>query len=91
MPSQRFRLFLTDFHHADVDSIALTQKTVLNAFILFCLNKYVEVCVCYRNTEHYRLASHFLPDFVLSQMAITTTIARNAANVTIAYIISLSV
>lgn len=37
MPSQRFRLFLTDFHHADVDSIALTQKTVLNAFILFCL------------------------------------------------------
>lgn len=39
MPSQRFRLFLTDFHHADMDSIALTQKTVLNAFILFCLNQ----------------------------------------------------
>ena len=32
----------------------------------------------------YRLASHFLPDFVLSQMIIATTTARNAANVTIA-------
>lgn len=32
----------------------------------------------------YRLASHFLPDLVLSQMIITTTTARNAANVTIA-------
>lgn len=39
MPPQRFGLFLTDFRHADVDSIALTQKTVLNAFILFCLNQ----------------------------------------------------
>ena len=32
----------------------------------------------------YRLASHFLPDLVLSQMIIATTTARNAANVTIA-------
>lgn len=37
MPPQRFRLFLTDFRHADVDSIVLTKTTVLNAFILFCL------------------------------------------------------
>lgn len=74
MPSQRFRLFLTDFHHADVDSIALTQKTVLNAFILFCLNKYVEVYICYRNTEHYRLLSHFLPDLVFSHIIMPVAI-----------------
>lgn len=37
MPSQRFRLFLTDFHHADVDSTVFAKTTVLNAFILFCL------------------------------------------------------
>ena len=36
------------------------------------------------NEMVYRLASHFLPDLVLSQMIITTTTARNAANVTIA-------
>lgn len=36
------------------------------------------------NEMVYRLASHFLPDLVLSQMIIATTTARNAANVTIA-------
>lgn len=36
------------------------------------------------NEMVYRLASHFLPDLVLSQMIIATTTARNAAYVTIA-------